>query len=117
MDGYRPSRFDDGVARKVGKKFGGECAGIDPPVLERWRTWRIVSASFSLLPLCCCNSAVLHATRPTLPTAGKGGGGAGGVRQGGVKKGGGGGPGGKGKGKGKQQRPGKARRAAMNKGR
>lgn len=70
VDGYRPSRFDDGVARKVGKKFGG-----------------------------------------------KGGGGAGGVRQGGVKKGGGGGPGGKGKGKGKQQRPGKARRAAMNKGR
>lgn len=25
VDGYRPSRFDDGVARKVGKKFGGEC--------------------------------------------------------------------------------------------
>lgn len=24
VDNYRPSRFDDGVARKVAKKFGGE---------------------------------------------------------------------------------------------
>ena len=36
VDGYRPSRFDDGVARKVGKKFGGECPEtvFDPPALE-----------------------------------------------------------------------------------
>lgn len=62
VGGYRPSRFDDGVARKVAKKFGG----------------------------------------------GKGGGkGAGGPRGGVQKKGGKGG---------KQNRPGKARRAAMKAG-
>lgn len=76
-----------------------------------------ISSAWLLALSCCGNLAVLHPTHPAIPTAGKGGGGAGGVRQGGVKKGGGGGPGGKGKGKGKQQRPGKARRAAMNKGR
>ena len=27
VDGYKPSRFDDGVARKAGKKFGGKGGG------------------------------------------------------------------------------------------
>ncbi|KAL4419941.1 hypothetical protein ABPG75_007039 [Micractinium tetrahymenae] len=67
VDGYRPGRFDDGVARKVAKKFGGGKGG------------------------------------------GGGGKGAGGPRGGVQKKGGKGG-------KGKQQRPGKARRAAMKAG-